>query len=100
MSGKERFYSNGQSGTSSEKRAAQLKAWENSPTNRLPGTIASSRRNPMIKFGPSVVFMAAAHSGDTEEVRRLVLSEGADVNSVNKDGLTSLHQVHINVLAS
>ena len=47
----------------------------------------------MIKFGPSVVFMAAAHSGDTEEVRRLVLSEGANINSANKDGLTSLHQV-------
>lgn len=93
MAGKEKFYDSGLSNTASQKRVQQLKDWENSETNKQPDTVCSSRRNPTIKFSESVVFLAAAHSGDIEEVERLVLKEGADVNFVNKDGLTALHQV-------
>ena len=95
MSGKEKFYENGHSGTASQKRMAQLKAWENSATNKQPSSVNASRHTPSIKFGPTIVFLAAAHSGDIDEVEKLVANNGADVNSVNKDGLTALHQVHI-----
>lgn len=94
MSGKEKFFDNGHASTAAEKRTAQLKAWETSATNKQPSSVLASRHTPTIKFGATVVFMAAAHSGDIEEVERLI-NDGADVNSVNKDGLTALHQVHI-----
>lgn len=93
MSGKEKFYDSGTSSTAAQKRVEQLKAWETSVTNKQPSTVLPTRRVPTIKFGESVVFLAAAHSGDTEEVERLIHEEGADVNFVNKDGLTALHQV-------
>lgn len=95
MAGKERF--TGLSVSSIQKRMVQLKEWEGSETNKMPGTVLPSRRTPTIKFPDNVVFLAAAHSGDTEEVERLVKKEGADVNSVNKDGLTALHQVSLSV---
>lgn len=79
--------------SNSQKRRKQLKAWEFSDTNKQPNTVLPSREVPSVKFGDSVVFLAAVHSGDLEEVERLVRKEGADVNSVNKDGLTALHQV-------
>ena len=93
MAEKEKFYSLGRSQTAQHKRNAQLKIWESSDTNKQPEFIVPSRLTPKVKFGDSVVFLAAAQSGDIEEVERLVLEEGADVNSQNKDGLTSLHQV-------
>ncbi len=92
MAGIEKFH-NGQSTSAAQKRAIQLKEWETSATNKQPSTILSTRLKPTIKFADSVVFLAAAHSGDTVEVEKMVLNEGADVNSVNKDGLTGLHQV-------
>jgi ankyrin repeat protein len=79
--------------SSSQKRQEQIKAWERSETNKQPSTVLPSRRVPTVKFGDNVVFFAATHSGDLEEVERLVRQEGADVNFVNKDGLTALHQV-------
>ena len=94
MAGKEKFY-DVHSNTAAHKRLTQLKEWENSETNKQPSTVLPSRLNPTIKFGDSVIFQAAAHSGDIEEVERLVLKKGADVNSVNKDGLTALHQVSL-----
>ena len=95
MAGKEKFQDSFASTTAAQKRLIQLKEWENSETNKQPSTVVSSRRKPTIKFGDDVVFLAAAHSGDIEEVERLVLKEGADVNSINKDGLTALHQVRV-----
>lgn len=79
--------------TTAQRRQEQVKAWENSETNKQPSTILPSRRVPTVKFGENVVFFAATQSGDLEEVERLVRQEGADVNFVNKDGLTALHQV-------
>lgn len=91
--GKEKFYSVGRSEVASQKRSQQLQVWEKSETNKEPDYIVASRQTPKVKFGDNVVFLAAAQSGDSEEVERLIVEEGADVNSVNKDGLTALHQV-------
>ncbi len=98
MSGKEKFYDGGVSTSAAEKRVEQLKAWESSVTNKQPSTVLPSRQVPTVKFRESVIFLAAAHSGDTGEVERLVRKEGADVNFVNKDGLTALHQVSLKLL--
>lgn len=95
MAGIEKFYdSRGSNNVASAQiRSTQLKLWENSATNRQPGTILPSRRNPTIRFMDGIVLLAAAHSKDIVEVERLVREEGVNVNSVNKDGLTALHQV-------
>ena len=93
MAGKEKFHGLSNALSNAQKRLDQLRSWESSETNKQPNTVKASRRVPTIKFGDSVVFLAAAHSGDTDEVERLVRKEGANVNSVNKDGLTALHQV-------
>ena len=93
MSGKEKFYGLGRSATAGQKRNQQLEQWEKSATNKEPSYVTSRRKNPRVRFGESVVFLAASQSGDVEEVERLLTEEGADVNSVNKDGLTALHQV-------
>ena len=93
MAGKKAEFLLGNAVSSSLKRQEQIKAWENSETSKQPSTILPSRRVPSVKFGDNVVFFAATHSGDLDEVERLVRYEGADVNFVNKDGLTALHQV-------
>ena len=79
----------------SQKRIQQLQVWEKSDTNKQPDYIKVSRQTPRVKFNDNVVFLAAAYSGDRKEVERLIVEEGADVNSVNKDRLTALHQVHV-----
>jgi len=95
MAGKEKFYSvAGTTETASQKRNQQLQVWEKSETNKEPDYILPSRQSPRVRFGDNVVFLAAAQSGDMDEVERLIVEEGADVNSVNKDGLTALHQVY------
>lgn len=75
------------------KRAEQLKRWEESDTNREPPEPKnlSSRK---IKFSSGCVFLAACMSGDRAEVLRL-LDNGADIDTVNVDGLTALHQVSV-----
>ena len=93
MADKERLHSLGRSVAAVEQRNAQLKGWQSGDTNKQPEYILASRKNPRVKFEDNVVFLAAAQSGDLEEVERLVSEEGADVNSVSKDGLTALHQV-------
>ncbi len=77
------------------KRAEQLKRWEESDTNREPAEPKnlSSRK---IKFSSGCVFLAACMSADRTEVLRL-LDNGADIDTVNVDGLTALHQVSRNV---
>ncbi len=96
MAGKEKFFDLGLSNSLSnaQKRLDQLSSWETSVTNQQPSTVLPSRRTPTIKFSQSIIFLAAAHAGDTEEIERLV-RRGAAVNSVNKDGLTALHQVSL-----
>ena len=79
----------------SQKRI-QLQVWEKSDTNKEPDYIKTSRQLPKVKFTNDVVFLAAAQSGDREEVKRLIV-EGVDVNSVHSDGLTALHQVQTRI---
>ena len=94
--GKEKFYGlSGKSQTAFQKRNQQLQVWERSETNKEPEYIRDSRRTPRVKFDESVIFLAAVQSSDMDEVERLIQEEGADVNCLNKDGLTALHQVCI-----
>ncbi len=95
---KEKFYApmGGRSLTASSKRSAQLRNWDSSATNKESDAIKPSRLRANVQFGDTVVFLAAAMSGDVEDVERLV-AEGADVNAINSDGLTGLHQVRTSV---
>ena len=93
MADKERLHTLGRSEAAAHQRNAQLKNWTTSETNKQPDYVVASRKSPRVKFDDSVVFLAAAQSGDLEEVERLATEEGADVNSVSEDGLTALHQV-------
>ena len=83
----------GKSEQALQKRNEQRKKWDMSETSRQPATIAQSRQKPRVKFSENIVFLAAAASGDLEDVETLVKAKGADVNCHSKDGLTALHQV-------
>ena len=75
-------------------RKAQLKLWENSETNRQSYTIDAARLNPSIRFDEKTLFLDAASRGDVDEVKRLVLNEGVEINSLDVHGLTPLHKVY------
>lgn len=81
------------------RRAEQLRRWRGSLTEQEPaerrgaGRQPQTRRgSPRVRFEDGAVFLAACSSGDTDEVKKL-LARGADINTVNVDGLTALHQV-------
>ncbi|XP_046553937.1 protein phosphatase 1 regulatory subunit 12A-like isoform X10 [Haliotis rubra] len=74
------------------RRHEQLKRWEDSETNREPGSPKLKPRK--VQFQDGCIFLAACSSGDREEVTRL-LERGADINTANVDGLTALHQACI-----
>ncbi|XP_046326312.2 protein phosphatase 1 regulatory subunit 12A-like isoform X3 [Haliotis rufescens] len=74
------------------RRHEQLKRWEDSETNREPGSPKLKPRK--VQFQDGCIFLAACSSGDREEVTRL-LDRGADINTANVDGLTALHQACI-----
>lgn len=81
------------------RRAEQLRRWRGSQTEQEPverqGTgrqLQTRRGSPRVRFEDGAVFLAACSSGDTDEVKKL-LARGADINTVNVDGLTALHQV-------
>lgn len=76
-----------------QKRAEQLKRWEDSDTNRasnLPKDPATRK----VTFSSGCVFLAACLSGDKDEILRLIEC-GVDIDTANVDGLTALHQVNI-----
>lgn len=81
------------------RRAEQLRRWRGSLTEQEPAERRGAGRQPLtrrgsprVRFEDGAVFLAACSSGDTDEVRKL-LARGADINTVNVDGLTALHQV-------
>ena len=50
------------------------------------------RKGRSVNFPDGIVFLACCHSGDKEDIARLI-KKGADINTANVDGLTALHQV-------
>ena len=73
------------------RRENQLRSWDASETNSASATPRDCQSST-VKFHDDCVFLAACSSGDTKEVTWL-LGRGADINTVNVDGLTALHQV-------
>ncbi|XP_051060010.1 protein phosphatase 1 regulatory subunit 12B [Phodopus roborovskii] len=78
------------------RRAEQLRRWRGSLTEQEPAErqLQTRRGSPRVRFEDGAVFLAACSSGDTDEVAKL-LARGANINTVNVDGLTALHQACI-----
>lgn len=85
------------------RRAEQLRRWRGSLTEQESAErqgsgrqLQTRRGSPRVRFEDGAVFLAACSSGDTDEVKKL-LARGADINTVNVDGLTALHQVGLHL---
>ena len=88
-----------------KKREEQIKKWrerESDTTTTTPllsggGNYQQDQQiikksSSKVKFPQSCVFLAACTANDLDEVR-YYLKNGVNINSINNDGLTALHQV-------
>lgn len=79
-----------------KKREEQLKKWRerelNDPITSLSKMEAA--KSTRVRFPKSCVFLASCASGDIDEVKQH-LKYGVNINTVNIDGLTALHQACI-----
>ena len=73
------------------RRAEQLKRWKDSETNKQD---INKIKKTAVTFSDGCIFLAAAAAGDKDELLRL-LDRGADINTVNQDGITALHAVSL-----
>ena len=73
------------------RRAEQIRRWQESETNNVVPDKVQKRK---VKFSDGCIFLAAGAAGDEEELKRL-LDRGADINTVNQDGITALHAVSV-----
>ncbi|ODM92373.1 Protein phosphatase 1 regulatory subunit 12B [Orchesella cincta] len=74
------------------KRKAQLERWRGSDTEKESIEIRS--RPKRVKFADKCIFQAACASNDKGQVARMI-KEGYDINAVDEDGITALHQACI-----
>ena len=73
------------------RRAEQLRRWQESETNK---TELKKQRTRKVTFSDGCIFLAAGAAADKDELLRL-LHKGADINTVNQDGITALHAVSV-----
>lgn len=74
------------------KRKAQLDRWRESDTERE--SIEIRNRPKRVKFADKCIFQAACAANDKNQVAKMIL-DGYDINAVDEDGITALHQVNI-----
>lgn len=81
-----------------QRRAQQLKKWQECEDQLDRSDFTSKNGNkpspPKIRFSDKTLFLAACANNDIEECKRL-LKTGIDINVVNVDGMTGLHQACI-----
>ena len=72
------------------KRKAQLERWLQSDTEQE--SVEIRNRPKRVKFADKCIFQAACASNDKGQVARMI-KDGYDINAVDEDGITALHQV-------
>ncbi|CAG7823580.1 unnamed protein product [Allacma fusca] len=74
------------------RRQGQLESWRDSDTAKESSDIRN--RPKRVKFADKCIFQAACASNDKAQVARMV-RDGYDINAVDEDGITALHQACI-----
>lgn len=77
------------------KRKAQLDRWRESDTEKESHEIRN--RPKRVKFADKCIFQAACAANDKLQVAKMI-KDGYDINAVDEDGITALHQVSIKIL--
>lgn len=82
-----------------QKRVQQLKKWQEhedhlSRMENWTDPAAKKQRTTKVRFSNQTLFLAACANGDVEECKSLI-SAGTDINCVNVDGMTGMHQACI-----
>lgn len=77
-----------------KKREEQLKKWRERELNDPITSLNKMEKSTRVRFPKSCVFLASCASGDIDEVKQH-LKYGVNINTVNIDGLTALHQACI-----